>query len=159
MPLPQKTAGTRGKGRHNNMDYKTGTAQTEEKARTAFYIEKRLLRIADSYLAQANCKSRNEFANKALRHYIACLGKENDNEFLTPGLESVLTGLICGSEDRIAGILFKLAVEISMMLHVTASGAGISEKEIAQLRPLCKDEVAKLNGRITFERAYRHQKG
>jgi hypothetical protein len=97
--------------------------------------------------------------NKAIGHYIAGLQKETDNEFLTPALESVLAGLIGDTEDRIAGILFKLAVEVSMMLHVTASGAGISEQEIAQLRSLCKDEVMKLNGRITFERAYRHQKG
>ncbi|HCA30713.1 MAG TPA: hypothetical protein DEP23_14760, partial [Ruminococcaceae bacterium] len=60
----------------------------EDKVRTAFYSERSLLKISDSYLKAANCRSRNEFINQALRHYIAFLQKEKDNEFLTPALES-----------------------------------------------------------------------
>ena len=131
----------------------------EDKVRTAFYGEKNLLKISDSYLKAANCRSRNEFINKSIRHYIATLQKEKDNEFLTPALESVLSGMIGGMENRLARILFKLAVELSMMLHVTASQYDITEDEIGRLQKFCVDEVSRLNGRISFENAQRHQRG
>lgn len=133
-------------------------AMHEDKIRTAFYGEKRLLTIADSYLKQADCRSRNEFINKAIRHYIAYLQKENDNEFLTPALESVMSGMIGDSENRLARILFKLATEMSMLLHVTASQYDITEEEIDQLRKFCVDEVSRLNGNISLKNAVRYQR-
>jgi len=126
---------------------------------TGIYIEKDLLDIISAYLKQSNCRSRNEFINQAIRHYIAYLQKERDNEFLTPALESVLSGMIGDTENRLSRLLFKLAVEVSMVLHVTASQVDIDEDEISRLRKFCVDEVSRLNGRISFENAYRHQKG
>ena len=126
---------------------------------TGLYLESSLLGIINAYLKQANCRSRNEFINTAIRHYIAYLQKEQDNEFLTPALESVLSGMIGDTENRLARLLFKLAVELSMMMHVTASQFDITEDEIIRLRKYCVDEVSKLNGRISFENANRHQNG
>jgi metal-responsive CopG/Arc/MetJ family transcriptional regulator len=134
-------------------------AVSEDKVRAAFYAEKALLKSADICLAKADCRSRNEFINKAIRHYIAYLQKEDDNEFLTPALESVLSGMLGDSENRIARLLFKLAVETSMLLHVTASQCEITIDEIDRLKKFCAEEVSRLNGRVTFENAYRHQKG
>ena len=131
----------------------------EDKVRTAFYGEKDLLKIADSYLRAANCRSRNEFINQAIRHYIAYLQKEKDNEFLTPALESVLSGMLGDTENRMARIIFKLAVELSMLMHITASQFEISDAEIDRLKRYCVDEVSRLNGKVTFENAHRHQNG
>lgn len=131
----------------------------EDKVRTAFYGERSLLKISDSYLKAANCRSRNEFINQAMRHYIAYLQKEKDNEFLTPALESVLSGMIGDTENRMARILFKLAVELSMMMHITASQFEINDAEVERLKKYCVDEVSRLNGKISFENAHRHQNG
>ena len=130
-----------------------------EKKRAAFYGETDLLKIADSYLRQADCRSRNEFINKAIRHYIAFLQKENDAEFLTPALESVLSGMIGGMENRLARLLFKLAVEMSMMMNIMAWQYDVPEENIQGLKGYCVEEVKRLNGKITFEKAYEHQKG
>ena len=93
-----------------------------------------------------------------MRHYIAYLQKEKDNEFLTPALESVLSGMIGDTENRMARILFKLAVEMSMLMHITASQIfEMSDSEIERLKKFCVDEVSRLNGRISFESAYRYQ--
>ena len=131
----------------------------KEMVRTALYCERSLLKSSDVYVKKANVKSRNEFIRKAIRHYIAFLQKENDNEFLTPALESVLSGMIGDLENRLSQLIFKLAVEMSMMLHVTVSSAEISEDELVKLRGMCVEEVAKINGKISFDKAYRYQKG
>ncbi|MDR0851766.1 MAG: hypothetical protein LBN36_04675 [Clostridiales Family XIII bacterium] len=126
---------------------------------TGISIDSDMPEIIAANLHRANCRSRSEFIGKAIRYYVAHLGHEDDNELITPALESVLAAMIESSEDRIARLLFKLAVEVSMMLHVTASGAEISEKELNSLRGYCVDEVKRLGGKISFGEAFRHQKG
>ena len=125
---------------------------------TGIYIDRDLPDIINAYLKKANCRSRNEFINQAIRHYIAFLQKEQDNEFLTPALESVLSGMIGDTENRLARVLFKLAVELSMLLHVTASQSDMGADELERLKKFCVDEVSRLNGRISFENAHRYQK-
>ena len=127
---------------------------------TGIYIDRDLPEIINAYLKAANCRSRNEFINQAIRHYIAFLQKDKDNEFLTPALESVLSGMIGDTENRLARILFKLAVEMSMLMHITASQLfDMSDSEIERLKKYCVDEVSQLNGKISFENAHKHQKG
>ena len=129
-----------------------------EKKRAAFYGETELLKIADSYLKQADCRSRNEFINKSMRHYIAFLQKESDAEFLTPALESVLSGMLGGMENRIARIIFKLAVELSMTMHIVAAQGEVDEDTLYRLRGYCVEEVKRLNGKISFDKAWEHQR-
>ena len=129
-----------------------------EKKRAAFYGETDLLKVADTYLRQANCRSRNEFINTAIRFYIAYLQKESDNEFLTPALESVLSGMLGGMEDRMARMIFKLAVELSMTMHVIAAQSGIEDETLVSLRRFCMDEVKRLGGKISFDKAWEHQR-
>ena len=129
-----------------------------EKKRAAFYGETELLQIADCYLKQANCRSRNEFINTAIRFYIAYLQKENDAEFLTPALESVLSAMLGGMEDRMARMIFKLAVELSMTMHIIAAQGEVDEETLARLRGFCVDEVKRLGGKISFDKAWEHQR-
>ena len=126
---------------------------------TGIYIDRDLPDIINAYIKQADCRSRNEFINKAIRHYIAYLQKESDNEFLTPALESVLSGMIGDAENRLARIIFKLATELSMLFHFTASAYDVTEEEIDKLRKFCVDEVSRLNGNISLKNAVRQQRG
>ena len=125
---------------------------------TGIYIDRDLPDIITAYMKQADCRSRNEFINKAIRFYIAYLQKENDNEFLTPALESVLSGMIGDAENRLSRILFKLAVEMSLMFHFTATVYNTTEDEIDKLRKFCVDEVSRLNGNISLKNAVRQQR-
>ena len=130
-----------------------------ENITTGIYIDRDLHEIIQSYLRAANCRSRNEFINTAIRHYIAFLQKESDAEFLTPALESVLSGMLGGMENRMARMIFKLAVELSMTMHIVAAQGEVDEETLLRLRGYCVDEVKRLNGKISFDKALEHQKG
>ena len=80
------------------------------------------------------------------------------NEFLTPALESVLSGMLGGMEDRMARMMFKLAVELSMTMHIIAAQGEVDEETLVRLRGFCVDEVKRLGGKISFDKAYEHQK-
>ncbi len=79
------------------------------------------------------------------------LAAEESSRFLPPALVAALRSTVQGSENRIARLLFKLTVEISMMMHVLAAGLEIDASQLDQLRWQCVQEVKKVNGGISFK--------
>ena len=62
-----------------------------------------------------------------------------------------MRGTIQCSEERIARLLFKLTVELSMMMNVLAAGLEIDSTQLDALRWRCVQEVKKVNGTISFK--------
>lgn len=87
------------------------------------------------------------------------LSGQEASAYLPPALVAALRGTVQDSENRIARLLFKLTVEISMMMNVLAAGMEISDEDLRQLRARCVREVKQTNGRINFKDAIDYQKG
>ena len=112
--------------------------------------------VADHY-GNDNCRSQNEFIQKAIRFYAGYISATDASEFLSHTLASTLRGTMGMSENRIASLLFKLAVEVSMMAHILAEGVEISDEELRRLRGKCVNEVKRTSGSISFEKIIRDQ--
>lgn len=63
------------------------------------------------------------------------------------------------SEYRICRLLFKLAVEVDMMMNVLAAGMEIPEEQMEALRPQCVRNVKRTHGMISLEDAAVNQSG
>lgn len=133
-------------------------ANEPEKVRTGFYIEKEVLDRCDELLPAANVKSRNEFVTEALKFYCGYLTSQKAENYLLQVLSSVLTGTVHDSENRIARMDFKIAVELSKLAHVIAYSYNIDETALHKLYLKCLDEVKQINGAVDFESAYKYQK-
>lgn len=107
----------------------------------------------------ANCQSQNEFVEQALKFYCEYLSAKDCSEILPPILTAAFRGAVQDSEDRTARLLFKLAVEISMMMQVLAAGMEVGEEDLGKLRARCVTDVKKTNGSISLTDAIRFQKG
>lgn len=129
-----------------------------DKTFTGVYIDRSLLDEITASLSAANCRTRNEFINAAIRYYITSLGSSNYSDLLTPALESVIGAKIKDTENRLARVLFKQGVELAMLMHVVAGTNDVSPAELDELRRLCVGEVSKLSGRYSFDDAVRFQK-
>ena len=68
-----------------------------------------------------NCKSPSEFIEKAILFYCGYLSSEEYKAYLPNVVVSTMQGSLDAFEDRMATLLFKIAVELCMMLHVTAA--------------------------------------
>lgn len=55
--------------------------------------------------------------------------------------------------------LFKLSVEMAMMMNVLAANSEIDEESLIRLRGECVKEVKRLNGSFSFDDAVDWQKG
>ena len=105
-----------------------------------------------------NCQSQNEFVEKALRFYCGYVSASNSLEVLPPLLASAIRSSIQDTENRIARLLFKMAVELDMTMNVVAGGFKVSDDTLKQLRARCVQEVKKTGGTITFEDAVKYQR-
>lgn len=124
---------------------------SEEKMRIHTRVSQEMERKINAAMEKDNCQSRNEFLEKALKFYCDYLAAEDVSEFLPPIFVHAMRGTIQCSEERIARLLFKLAVEISMMMHVLAAGLEIDDSQLDELRWRCVQEVKKTNGGIKFK--------
>ena len=106
-----------------------------------------------------NSQIQNEFIEKAIHFYAGHISAKDSVDFLPPVFAATLKGIVQDSENRTARLLFKLAVEVSIMMNVLASELDISESDIEKLRNRCVREVKKTNGSISFQEAVRYQKG
>ena len=132
-------------------------SEEKGKVRKAFYIEEDLLFQVDSLLRQADVRSRNEFLNQALKFYIGYLTSEKIENYMLSVISSVVHATVKDSENRMARAIYKMAVEVSKLSHVTAYGHEVDEDTLQKLQAKCAEEVKRINGAVSFEDAYAFQ--
>ncbi len=132
---------------------------SEEKMRIHTRVSPDMERKISAAMEKDNCQSRNEFLEKALKFYCDYLAAEDVSEFLPPIFVHAMRGTLQCSEERIARLLFKLTVEVSMMMHVLVAGLEIDASQLDALRWQCVQEVKKTNGSITFKDTLKKHEG
>jgi hypothetical protein len=68
-----------------------------------------------------------------------------------------MKSVVAESDNRHSKMLFKLAVEMAVMMNVVAASNEIDEISLARLRGECIQEVKRLNGNFSFEDAVEWQ--
>ena len=131
----------------------------EEKVRFQMRISPETDQRIKAAMPLANCQSQNEFVEQALLHYCGCLQTEDSASILAPELTAALRATVRESEAHTCRLLFKLAVEVDILMHVLASGMEIDPATLDKLRSRCVQEVKTTNGGITFKDAVNYQNG
>lgn len=129
-----------------------------EKIKFALRITPETQKLVKDLCPRDNCKSQNEFIDKAIRFYAGYLSAKDAVEVLPPALVVALKGTVQDSEGRIARLLFKLAVELDMLMNILAAELDVSESTLQGLRDRCVREVRQTGGNITFLDAVCYQK-
>ena len=130
-----------------------------EKRKFALWATEGTLEKTKAWYKKDNCFSRSEFIEKAIDFYVGYLSSEENESYLPNIVISTLKGLIAESDNKQNRMLFKLAVEISMMMNLMAATQDIDKIALERLRGECVKEVARLNGAFSFEDALDWQKG
>ncbi|PWJ19762.1 ribbon-helix-helix protein, CopG family [[Clostridium] innocuum] len=126
------------------------------KQRTTIWLSPEVFQSLDVIAERNNCKSRSELIEKAIKFYDGYT-RSNENEYLPIALSSALSGIVKMSEDRIARVLFKNAVELAMMMNVLSATAEIDNETLRKLRTKCIKDVKGTLGKINFEDVYKYQ--
>jgi len=130
-----------------------------DKIKFALRIMPETQQLVKDYYPLDNCRNQSEFIEKAIHFYVGYISSKDATEFLAPILLSALQSTVENMEDHISRLLFKLAVEINMMMNVLASELDTSPETLEQMRGRCIQEVKKTIGSITFVDAVKYQRG
>lgn len=95
-------------------------------------------------------RSKNEFIEKAITHYQDLLEAEQ-NETLPSAIQAAIDGRLGMFEDRLARLLYKLAVETDMGISAVMDCVQVDENYLWRLRADSVKNVKATNGLLTFE--------
>ena len=129
-----------------------------EKTKFSIRVDTDLVELADTYIRSSTVKNRTELIEDARRFYLGFLTAQKAEDYLLQSLSSVMTGTVQDSENRLARMDFKIAVELSKLSQVIAYSHDIDEDALKRLHLKCLEEVRRINGAIDFESAYKYQK-
>ena len=90
----------------------------------------------------------SEFVRDAIDFYVEWTGRESSEKFLTPALESVVRGIVKDSEDRTCRLLFKMAVDLNLIMRIICTDYDYSESDLKNLRRESVRIVSDTNGTI-----------
>ena len=116
------------------------------------------LALAAKHMEEDNCASQSEFIEKAVILCRVPSAKENKS-YLPNVVTSTLKGIVAESDSKQGRLLFKLAVEMAVMMNLMAADRGIDKIALERLRGECVKEVKRLNGSFSFEDALDWQQG
>lgn len=114
-------------------------------------------RVEDIYKKDA-CRSRSEFIEKAINFYCGFLSAKDYGDYIPEVFITTMQASMDSMENRMANLLFKNAVEISILSHLMAAQTNVDQNTVDSLRQMCVRDVKRTQGAIRLEDAYRFQK-
>ena len=72
----------------------------ENRLKITLWLKPGIVRRMDGWLEEDNCKSRGEFAEKALRFYMGYLATEDTSEYLSRAMVDTLRGTLADDDRR-----------------------------------------------------------
>lgn len=128
------------------------------KVKFALWVYPQTMKDVGVHFKSDNCKSQSEFIEKAIRFYIGYLDEEKSVNYISPMITETVKAQIKGTEQRLARLLFKVAVELGKLSHMLAAVNDVDDETLRQLHIMCVNEVRKINGIIDYEDAVEYQR-
>ena len=108
----------------------------------------------------SNCRSKNEFVEKAVNFYADYLVLNSDNQLLPKAVLSTIEGRLGLLEKNLSAATFNHAVELDMLVGIIGQSYQFSQNDLEKRRAQSVRNVKATNGRVSLEkcaRAYDNQ--
>ena len=127
------------------------------KTHCSYMIEQEVVDKLEKHYKDDGSRSKSEFVERAINFYCGYVTAENYREFFPKVVLSTIQGTLDSFENRIATLLFKMAVELSVLNRVTAATVDVEELNLTRLRGRCVEDVKRINGCISFDQAVKDE--
>lgn len=129
----------------------------ENKRRFMLWVKPSTLQLVEDSLKLDNSGSVSEYIEKAILFYSGYLATNRNENYLPTIVISTLKSILKENENKIGNMMFKVAVELSLLMNAIVATNPISPETVDILRRDCIKEVKKINGNISFEQAIEWQ--
>ena len=127
---------------------------TETRDRLALRMHPETKRRIEQWYQADNCKSQNEFVEKAVNFYADYLSAQ-DNTLLPTAIASMIDGRLGVLEDRIARLEFNREVELDVLIGIIAEAYEFDRDELKRRRAESVHNIKSINGLISLEKRAR----
>ena len=98
-----------------------------------------------------DCRSRNEFIEKAIKYYAGYLSAEKNKVVLGEQIQKVVESSVKSSEGRLSNQSFRMAVELAKLQRIIAFYFQIDAETLTELQNICQRELKSMNGTLSLE--------
>ena len=88
---------------------------SKEKVKFIAHLYPETVKTVDQMFRQAECRSRSQFIEQAIRYYAGYLTANDDSSYLPNAMLSNMKSIVAESENKISRVIFKVAVELAMV--------------------------------------------
>lgn len=129
-----------------------------EKNRHTVWLTDEAWNLAGGEYKADNCSTQNEYIEKAIRFYTGYRKTDRNERYLTDTISGTLEKRLGALGDRMGKLLFKIAVEESMMMRLLAMDESITSSDLEYLREWAIQAVRKTDGGLSFDDILRTQR-
>ena len=126
----------------------------DNKDRLTYRPEPETKQKIERWYREDNCRSKNEFIEKAVNRYADMLSA-GESTTLPRAVQSAIDNRLKPFEDRISSLLYKQAVEMDMMTSLVLQSLNVSEEVLRQERAKSIAAVKRTNGQLRLEQKLR----
>ena len=127
----------------------------ETKERFPLRMKPETSRRLEQWYAADNCRSKNEFVEKAINFYVNYLETQDNQSLLPTVLQATLDGRLGRLEDHIARREFTREVELDLLIGIIADAVEVDRDDLKRRRAVSVRNVRATNGLISLEKRAR----
>ena len=124
----------------------------ETKDRLAFRMHPETKRKIQQWYEADNCRSMNEFIEKAVNFYADYLATNDNNALLPTSISSAMDGRLGLLEKNLSALSFNHAVELDMLTGIIAAAFEFDQDDLKRQQKQSVRNVKTTNGRISLKR-------
>ena len=125
----------------------------------AYWMTLSMVAEITKMMPEANATSKTDFVRKAVAFYIGYIRQQKNINYLAPMLAGAIKSEVRSLGKDVCEMLFKLAVEMGINSNITAAVNDIEDESLENIRRNVAQEIARVNGILTFEDANEWQNG
>ena len=123
----------------------------DNKERLTYRPEPETRQKIEQWYERDNCRSMNEFIDKAVSFYADCLAA-NCNDMLPKSISAAVDGRLSILEKNLSALSFNHSVELDMLVGIINDIAKLDQDNLKRRRAQSVRNVKSTNGRISLER-------
>ena len=128
---------------------------SNEKKRFPLRLKAETMQKIEQWHTASNCRSKNEFIEKAVNFYADYLTLNSDNQLLPKAVLSTIEGRLGLLEKNLSAATFNHAVELDMLVGIIAQSYQFSQNDLEKCRAQSVRNVKATNGRVSLEKCAR----
>lgn len=133
-------------------------APKSERIQKGFKFTRRTVDLIDSHKYITNgCAV--DFVTAAIENYCADIDGAKNMDILCDRMYKIVSAEVDSQSNRMANILFKIAVELAIQNHMLAAGyVNLTDSEMRYIRNQALNTVRKSHGFLSFEKALEEER-